>query len=51
MSVPEDALLRRRVLEYFDWGTGVARDVSASQVGKDLGDPGPTPRRGWNGLR
>ncbi|MEE1813006.1 group II truncated hemoglobin [Streptomyces sp. BE133] len=50
-ELPDDALLRRRVLEYFDWGTGVARDVSASPVGEDLGDPGPTPRWGWDGLR
>ncbi|MFE4793814.1 group II truncated hemoglobin [Streptomyces sp. NPDC056708] len=50
-ELPDDALLRRRVLDYFDWGTGVARDVSASPVGEDLGDPGPTPRWGWDGLR
>jgi len=47
---PDDALLRRRVLEYFDWGTRIARDVSAGSPGDDLGDPGPTPRWGWDGL-
>ena len=47
---PDDALLRRQVMEYFDWGTGIARDVSADPVGTDLGAPGPTPRWGWNGL-
>jgi hemoglobin len=47
---PDDELLRRRVMEYFDWGTRIARDVSAEPVGEDLGDPGPTPRWGWSGL-
>ncbi|MFJ7942448.1 group II truncated hemoglobin [Streptomyces sp. NPDC096354] len=50
-ELPDDELLRRRVLEYFDWGTRIARDVSASPAGTDLGDPGPTPRWGWEGLR
>ncbi len=49
-ELPDDELLRRRVLEYFDWGTKIARDVSAAPVGEDLGDPGPTPRWGWDGL-
>ncbi|WP_371482589.1 group II truncated hemoglobin [Kitasatospora sp. NBC_00315] len=49
-ELPADALLRRRVLEYFDWGTRIARDVSTSPAGEDLGDPGPTPRWGWDGL-
>ncbi|MGR3935821.1 group II truncated hemoglobin [Streptomyces sp. BRA346] len=47
---PDDALLRRRVLEYFDWGTRIARDVSAGSEGDDFGEPGPTPRWGWDGL-
>lgn len=50
-ELPDDELLRRRVVEYFDWGTKIARDVSASPVSEDLGDPGPTPRWGWDGLR
>lgn len=49
-ELPDDELLRRRVVEYFDWGTRIARDVSADPVGQDLGDPGPTPRWSWNGL-
>jgi hemoglobin len=49
-ELPDDQLLRRRVVEYFDWGTRIARDVSADPVGQDLGDPGPTPRWSWNGL-
>ncbi|MFI1395058.1 group II truncated hemoglobin [Streptomyces sp. NPDC020681] len=50
-ELPDDELLRRRVIEYFDWGTKIARSVSADPPGTDLGDPGPTPRWGWNGLR
>ena len=49
-ELPDDELLRRRVVEYFDWGTRIARDVSAGPTGQDLGDPGPTPRWGWDGL-
>jgi hemoglobin len=49
-ELPADDLLWRRVTEYFDWGTRIARDVSAEPAGTDLGDPGPTPRWGWNGL-
>ncbi|MFF3878852.1 group II truncated hemoglobin [Streptomyces sp. NPDC001978] len=49
-ELPEDERLRRQVLEYFDWGTRIARDVSAGPVGEDLGDPGPTPCWGWDGL-
>ncbi|MFJ1707711.1 group II truncated hemoglobin [Kitasatospora sp. NPDC088346] len=50
-ELPDDELLRTRVMEYFDWGTTIAREVSAEPVGQDLGDPGPTPRWGWQGLR
>ncbi|NGN68819.1 globin [Streptomyces sp. A7024] len=49
-ELPPDDLLRRRVLEYFDWGTKIAREVSAEEPGTDIGDPGPTPRWGWQGL-
>ncbi|MDQ0840452.1 hypothetical protein [Streptomyces sp. V1I6] len=49
-ELPDD-VLRRRVVEYFDWGTKIAREVSADPAGTDLGDPGPTPRWGWNGVR
>ncbi|WP_406197090.1 group II truncated hemoglobin [Kitasatospora sp. NBC_01560] len=49
-ELPDDELLRRRVVEYFDWGTKIAKDVSAAPAGTDLGDPGPTPRWGWEGL-
>jgi len=49
-ELPDDGLLRRRVMEYFDWGTRIARDVSAGRAGEDLGEPGPTPRWGWDGL-
>ncbi|WP_031078216.1 group II truncated hemoglobin [Streptomyces sp. NRRL WC-3742] len=50
-ELPEDEVLRKRVLEYFDWGTKIAEDVSASSAGTDLGEPGPTPRWGWEGLK
>jgi hemoglobin len=49
-ELPADELLRQRVMEYFDWGTKIARDVSAEPAGTDLGEPGPTPRWGWDGL-
>uniref|UniRef100_A0AAU2VW65 Group II truncated hemoglobin n=1 Tax=Streptomyces sp. NBC_00008 TaxID=2903610 RepID=A0AAU2VW65_9ACTN len=49
-ELPDDELLRRRVIEYFDWGTKIARDVSAGDPDDDLGAPGPTPRWGWDGL-
>ncbi|MFD7444249.1 group II truncated hemoglobin [Streptomyces sp. NPDC059909] len=48
-ELPDDALLRRRVMEYFDWGTTIAREVSAGPVDETLGDPGPTPRWRWDG--
>jgi hemoglobin len=50
-ELPDDELLRRRIVEYFSWGTKIAREVSADPAGTDLGDPGPTPRWGWDGLR
>jgi hemoglobin len=50
-ELPDDDVLRRRVVEYFDWGTKIAREVSAVSAGTDLGEPGPTPRWGWNGVR
>ncbi|MBO8195537.1 globin [Streptomyces oryzae] len=49
-ELPDDELLRGQVMEYFDWGTKIARDVSAGPVDEDLGEPGPTPRWGWDGL-
>ncbi|MEV6398244.1 group II truncated hemoglobin [Streptomyces sp. NPDC051907] len=50
-ELPDDELLRKRVVEYFEWGTKIARQVSADPVGTDLGTPGPTPRWGWDGVR
>ncbi|GGW49557.1 group II truncated hemoglobin [Streptomyces xantholiticus] len=50
-ELPGDELLQRRVVEYFDWGTKIARTVSADPPGTDVGEPGPTPRWGWDGLR
>ncbi|MFF8411227.1 globin domain-containing protein [Streptomyces omiyaensis] len=45
-QLPDDELLRRRVVECFDWGTRIAKGVSASAPGTDLGEPGPTRRAG-----
>jgi hemoglobin len=49
-ELPDDETLRQQVMAYFDWGTRIARDVSADPEGTDLGDPGPTPRWSWDGL-
>jgi hemoglobin len=49
-ELPDDGTLRQQVMAYFDWGTRIARDVSADPEGTDLGDPGPTPRWSWDGL-
>ena len=46
--LPAAELLQRRFAEYIEWGTGIAKSVS--QPGAALGDPGPTPRWGWDGL-
>jgi hemoglobin len=42
--------LAATLMEYFDWGTAIAQAVSRDPVGTDLGDPGPTPRWGHEGL-
>ncbi len=49
-TMPDDAGLREQLTAYFDWGTRIAKDVSAQPPGADLGDPGPTPRWGRDGL-
>ena len=38
------------LMDYFDWGTSIAQDVSRDPIGTDLGEPGPTPRWGYDGL-
>lgn len=48
---PVDEELQRSIMNYFDWGTKIARDVSSLPVDKDLGEPGPTPRWGLDGLK
>ncbi|WP_261555233.1 group II truncated hemoglobin [Frankia tisae] len=42
--------LAATLMEYFTWGTAIAQQVSQDPVGTDLGDPGPTPRWGNQGL-
>lgn len=49
-TLPADPELRHQVIEYFAWGTAIAREVSQDPAGTDLGSPGPTPRWGWQGL-
>lgn len=44
-KVPDDARLRRRLHEYFEWGTKIAREVS--QPGAKLGTDEPVPVWGW----
>jgi hemoglobin len=41
--------LTAALMSYFDWGTAIAQDVSQDPVGSDLGEPGPTPRWGYQG--
>ncbi len=39
------------LMSYFEWGTAIAQEVSQDPVGTDVGDPGPTPRWGTDGLQ
>jgi hemoglobin len=48
--LPGRSALRRSLMEYFEWGTAIAQSVSKDPTDADLGDPGPTPRWGWQGL-
>jgi hemoglobin len=48
--LPDRPELATTLMEYFRWGTRIAQDVSESPSGADLGDPGPTPRWGRDGL-
>jgi hemoglobin len=47
-ELPDDEQLQRRFGEYIEWGTRIA--ASVSQPGTTLGDPGPVPHWGWDGL-
>jgi len=42
--------LHAPLMAYFDWGTSIAQQVSHDPPGTDLGEPGPTPRWGPEGL-
>ncbi|HUN38158.1 MAG TPA: group II truncated hemoglobin [Trebonia sp.] len=48
--LPGQPRLHATLMAYFDWGTAIAQDVSSQPVGTDLGQPGPTPRWGYDGL-
>ncbi|WP_211227714.1 group II truncated hemoglobin [Shimazuella kribbensis] len=50
-ELPEDEQLRRAIMKYFDWGTRIARNVSAKPVDHEFGEPEPTPRWGLDGLK
>jgi hypothetical protein len=43
--------LHAPLMSYFAWGKAIAQEVSQDPVGTDLGDPGPTPRWGREGLQ
>jgi hemoglobin len=42
--------LAAALMGYFEWGTAIAQEVSQDPAGTDLGEPGPTPRWGYQGL-
>jgi hemoglobin len=48
--LPGQPRLHDALMAYFDWGTAIAQDVSGQAPGTDLGEPGPTPRWGYDGL-
>ena len=48
--LPGQPELAAALMGYFEWGTAIARDVSQDPAGTDLGQPGPTPRWGYQGL-
>jgi hemoglobin len=48
--LPGQPDLSAALMGYFEWGTKIAQDVSHDPVGTDLGEPGPTPRWGYQGL-
>jgi hemoglobin len=49
-ELPARPELATALMDYFEWGTAIAQDVSRDPAGTDLGEPGPTPRWGYHGL-
>lgn len=49
-ELPARPELATALMDYFEWGTPIAQDVSRDPAGTDLGEPGPTPRWGYHGL-
>lgn len=49
-TFPDAPELHAPLMSYFEWGTAIAQEVSQDPAGTDLGDPGPTPRWGRDGL-
>ncbi|SNQ51194.1 Globin [Frankia canadensis] len=48
--LPDRSELAATLMDYFEWGTAIAQEVSQDPAGTDLGRPGPTPRWGYQGL-
>ncbi len=48
--LPGQPELAETLMDYFTLGTAIAQDVSRDPVGTPLGEPGPTPRWGHQGL-
>jgi hemoglobin len=49
-ALPGRPELAAALMGYFEWGTAIAQDVSQQALGADLGQPGPTPRWGYDGI-
>jgi hemoglobin len=49
-ALPDCPELHVTLMDYFAWGTAIAQEVSQDAPGTDLGEPGPTPRWGRDGL-
>lgn len=49
-TLPDRPDLHGTLMAYFEWGTAIAQEVSQDPAGTDLGEPGPTPRWGIDGL-
>jgi hemoglobin len=49
-TLPDRPDLHGTLMDYFAWGTAIAQEVSQEPAGTDLGEPGPTPRWGRDGL-
>jgi hemoglobin len=46
VGLPADETFRRRLVEYLEWGTAIA--VEVSKPGADISTSDPVPRWGWS---